>query len=1287
MHMDEEVDFIYSRFAKHNRTAEQTGILSLKAKIKQVLEFHKKDLMDFPFIAYHRSTEYLPDLRIEDIWRIAELDKEFIKIVKLKEVVEGRLSKIEDLLDRREVEFLRNCYKRYFEVYQLLDIENYLVYLCQLHDVEEKRSGQAKPVRKSELRNFKDSCIIEFARLFSLPSHLFIQKLEISSQEDPYYKRLYPPTPVEEPGLLAENYKERTNSKEALEILKEVCAFLAKELAKNPYIKNTVRNKVYPYITVSTKPTEVGKKELDPFHSDYRTKRILRKPIDKFDDDLFMAISECRKRQLIEVIVDVPDEVIKIEELRLGEAYTDSNSNESWNLVRLEVIALLVNKMLIPELRKEVEEFLIQKAEDCVIARASAEFGRLLMLPPYRSNINNDSGIGRLIYERTVPVVMSLAFDRERMMVGCAVVDRTGETIHSQIFQQICKKNIKTLQNDGQKFFTEEIDMLTDIISKTKPALIVIGANHLLVRNVKDIITEHCIDKAENLEVKPWVTYGDITIPLIYASYKPENLIDTNEEPIVRTAASLARLKQNPMAEILNLWHSDARLNNCLKINLHPLQNCVSKQKLFDMLELEAQKWVNSVGVELKKVYDKPHLVNMLTFVSGLGPRKAKFVIDKLKVSTNITMRINLIAADIVGKIVFMNSCAFLNFSEGLEYFSANKSFYNDFNILDSTRIHPEFYPLAQKFAKNASGFTNKDENSCLKACLLDPNLLDNIDFNKQNEASRRLLLQEIKKELAFPYKDTRDRHKDIDSKDLFFLLINEDPDRFYKGVIVTARTVDCEDQHVRCILNNGLEAYVWIKDIFEDNEKTDLNVMRQRFIPNHVFEGRLKEINESKFKADLTVRPSEMRSHKTFKRMANLDTYFNVIAEEDDINYKYNQDVKKDQRSFRKRDIHHPYFKNIKEFASIELMETKKVGDFIFRPTSGSLNSIYLVFKFYEKCISNILIEELDKSTPTSLGKRLVMMGEEYSSLQEIIERFCLPAKDMVLSVVKHRKFIDSKGLKDFENLLKKLKEKTPGNIIYNLTVVQARPQYFFFGYLHKSNNPKIEFIKLKPRGLFFHDKYFKDINSVLDYFKNNFKTEEYRQFVKNTKLPEYVYNVKQPEPQNTFDAFKIDEDEGLHLGRKRDRDDWVDEWQNKNDKRGEVRSCYTCGKEGHLSKECSMGGKSARSCYVCSKEGHFAKDCPQGGQGERKCFKCSNEGHFAKDCPQASSVKCYSCSQEGHLSKDCPKNERVGGSGFSGNAILDYNPNGNNTSSGWGQESSGWGQESSNWGWGGNK
>jgi len=63
------------------------GYRNTKLKIARVLEMYKRECFDIPYIALYRKTEYEQELNSKDVWRIFELDKEWVKLYKLKYIL------------------------------------------------------------------------------------------------------------------------------------------------------------------------------------------------------------------------------------------------------------------------------------------------------------------------------------------------------------------------------------------------------------------------------------------------------------------------------------------------------------------------------------------------------------------------------------------------------------------------------------------------------------------------------------------------------------------------------------------------------------------------------------------------------------------------------------------------------------------------------------------------------------------------------------------------------------------------------------------------------------------------------------------------------------------------------------------------------------------------------------------------------------------------------------------------------------------------------------------------
>ena len=97
----------------------------------------------------------------------------------------------------------------------------------------------------------------------------------------------------------------------------------------------------------------------------------------------------------------------------------------------------------------------------------------------------------------------------------------------------------------------------------------------------------------------------------------------------------------------------------------------------------------------------------------------------------------------------------------------------------------------------------------------------------------------------------------------------------------------------------------------------------------------------------------------------------------------------------------------------------------------------------------------------------------------------------------------------------------------------------------------------------------------------------------------------------------------------------------------------CFTCGKEGHMSRDCPS--KKAVECRICKQEGHMSRDCPA-KKTNTQCHSCGVEGHLSRDCTaKKTNTKCTNCGLEGHISRDCTASRACRNCGLEGHISRD--------------------------------
>ncbi|MBK8157227.1 MAG: hypothetical protein IPK55_15310 [Streptococcus sp.] len=88
---------------------------------------------------------------------------------------------------------------------------------------------------------------------------------------------------------------------------------------------------------------------------------------------------------------------------------------------------------------------------------------------------------------------------------------------------------------------------------------------------------------------------------------------------------------------------------------------------------------------------------------------------------------------------------------------------------------------------------------------------------------------------------------------------------------------------------------------------------------------------------------------------------------------------------------------------------------------------------------------------------------------------------------------------MQDLEEFLKCEIERNPSIIPYRFSFLKEYPGYSVLGYMTPTKKFIKEFVKIKPKGFLFHEKYLPNTNSLISYFKDNYSTIEYRKYVKH--------------------------------------------------------------------------------------------------------------------------------------------------------------------------------------------
>lgn len=156
----------------------------------------------------------------------------------------------------------------------------------------------------------------------------------------------------------------------------------------------------------------------------------------------------------------------------------------------------------------------------------------------------------------------------------------------------------------------------------------------------------------------------------------------------------------------------------------------VNPAKLKSEFEKITMEICNNVGVDINRSIKHKHLAAPLQFICGLGIRKSNDLIDKIAQNfpSGVHMR-QEVFVDLLKRNVYTNCIGFIKILPSEETYYSNDLYENyQYDILDTTRIHPDFYNMAKKISKEAVDDT-KDDRDVVARVMENPKRLSELDL------------------------------------------------------------------------------------------------------------------------------------------------------------------------------------------------------------------------------------------------------------------------------------------------------------------------------------------------------------------------------------------------------------------------------------------------------------------------------------------------------------------------------------------------------------------------------
>ena len=437
-------------------------------KIRKALEFMRNQHLEVPFIAFYRKEYVQPDLNINDLWRVYKFDEKWTQLQnrkanmmrlfdkmlkfqseKLTQDVEQsvpenvRVMKEEDLDRLRGVQSLEelNDVYNHFTLYYGADVPAMQeAFRQQKRDEARERRLRAdrrkqaagddgEPIddpeadqaeREADERLLDEETTVKQAKrndLYSFCSrgglHGLIQKYGLTSEQfaenlrDNYQRHEVEQYPTEPTELTMEYISPKFPN--AAEVLKAANYMLAVQIAREPVVRQCVREAFYERAKIDVVPTKKGLKEMDENHPLYSYRFLKGKPVRELVADQFLRLVSGEQDKLITLTFDT-----KIEGAT-SQSYADevkalfhrdefSRLVQDWNDIRTQVVDVALNKMLFPALVKELKSRLLNEARESVLKSCCYQLYNWLKVSSSRKALSNDFMVYLII--NIVPVVV-----------------------------------------------------------------------------------------------------------------------------------------------------------------------------------------------------------------------------------------------------------------------------------------------------------------------------------------------------------------------------------------------------------------------------------------------------------------------------------------------------------------------------------------------------------------------------------------------------------------------------------------------------------------------------------------------------------------------------------------------------------------------------------------------------------------------------------------------------------------------------------------------------------------
>lgn len=1003
--------------------------------VSKVLEFMITDDWEVPFIFQHRKDylihaakvpispnpsneeeqEYVVKaeklLNMIDLWDIFEHDLKFRALIDKRNALQTTYDNLQSISNVQDDAF-EEMLQAAVTMEELQDVQDYLYfqYSTQLKDIavaNEGENGAPSQRRKASSRSFferiRNSRAYGLVRAFGITPDAFAEN---AMKEG---RRQYIDDPNEQPEEMADNLLDSsfTNGAHAM---KAARAMFAEELTMSPRVRKVMRQAFYMNGVIECFRTEKGLKKIDEHHPFYELKYLRNQQLSDIArrPELFLRMMKAEEEGLIDVKVRFQN--FDSFKNRLYPDIQSDNFSEvadAWNRERKEVLNLALGK-LERIMSKGVKENIKTECENHVARECREAFSLRLDQAPYKPK-------GMIL--GTIPRVLTLS--NGSGVVGkdpiyWTWVEEDGRVLEHGKFVDLSLGDSERMIPDGN-----DVDAFVELVERRKPDVIGVSGMSPETRKLYRQLTE--VVQSKDLRGAPYTDDRDEEVSdhleVVIVNDEVARLYQTShkakmEHPGFSTSThycvALAKYLQNPMKEYASLG------KDILSIQFKPGQQLISQDKLLKQLENALVDMVNLCGVDINEAVSDISTANLLTYVCGLGPRKASQLLKIINMNGGVVNnRMELLGVNAqypaMGVKVWNNCASFLY----IDYDNADP----DTDYLDNTRVHPEDYDIGRKMAADAleldeediKAETDENGQGAIVRKLIKDDAQDRVNdlileeyaeqLEKNLNQRKRATLETIRAELQQPYEELRKQFVFLGTDAMFTMFTGETPESLAEGMVVPITIKRITEDHIDGKLDSGIDALV---PEMELTDRYDIPV-RSLYSIHQTIPAKILYLNRKAFVANVSLREDQV--NKPYHRQ--LD---HLRDEWDEEQERADRDAMKEttqtnQRALRV--IKHPLFRPFNGPQAEDYLSTQSRGDVVIRPSSKGIDHLAVTWKVSDGIYQHIDVLELDKENEFSVGRILKIGGRySYTDLDELIVNHVKAMAKKVDDMTVHEKY-----------------------------------------------------------------------------------------------------------------------------------------------------------------------------------------------------------------------------------------------------------------------------------------